>query len=422
MPQKTALPPSNLTRKQQHHLRRDEVQTRIVLAAFLGVLVLIAAIIGYGYVRAYVLRQGEPVAVVYGETITIAQWQKEVRYERLQNIDLYQQYAAYYQVEADATIRGYYKSFADQYVALLSDNMQIGKNAQDFLVQGAIIRHQAALLNIAVSDEEVQGKIDGIFGYTPSATLTAQPSVTPSATNTPTATPAADAPTATAAPTVAATPTLSATQQAMLLPTMVPPTATPYSEESFQKSFSAYMDMLNKKTGMTEADFRERVRVVQLLAKVRASVISTVPRDQEQYHLLRISAPDEVTAAADRVRITGGEDFSTVAKEVSTDANAKTDGGDIGWIGSGILPTAVEDKVFALNVGDVSEVVQIDSATWAIFKLVAKEVRPLDDIPYNAAQTAFYNKWLADLETKENVLNILGFTDVLPTDPVLSQQ
>jgi hypothetical protein len=77
--------------------------------------------------------------------------------------------------------------------------------------------------------------------------------------------------------------------------------------------------------------------------------------------------------------------------------------------------------VFALDIGGLSQPVQTDASTWALFKLVEKDVRPLEDIPFDAAKNAFYNKWLQDLKNVEGALDIIGFSDeILPKEPAVA--
>lgn len=405
MPQKATPPPSNLTRKQRVHLRRDEIQTRIVLGALAAIFLVVFAIIAYGYYRSYVIRMNEPVAVVYGETITVDQWQKEVRYERLQYVDQLQRYAALANLQSDASIAQYYQKAAEDLQEALDKPQEIGTQALTFLVDSAVVRHEAVSLQIAVTDQELQSNIDQFFGYIPAATLTAQPSQTPI----PSAMPAANVPAADA------TPTLSATQAALLLPSLVP---TPYTEQIFGDNYSRFLDQVRQKTGLTETEYRARLRAELLNGKARNAVVTGVPRNQEQYHLFWIVVGDEPTAAAVRERLLAGEDWTALAGEVSTDTTSKDMGGDIGWIGSGIFPLALEEKFFALNVGEISQPVETDMSSWAIFKLQEKAIRPLEDSPYAAAQEAFYQKWLSDLKNGEGAANIIGFAaDLVPTDP-----
>jgi peptidyl-prolyl cis-trans isomerase D len=70
-------------------------------------------------------------------------------------------------------------------------------------------------------------------------------------------------------------------------------------------------------------------------------------------------AEGRARAAADRAR--GGTDFAKLARELSDD-RSKARGGDLGWRrkGSTGFGPALDDKVFALKKGDLSEVVKTD--------------------------------------------------------------
>ena len=89
MPSKVMKNPEPLTRKQRHHIRRDQEQTRWVWAIAAGILVLVLGVIGFGYYNTYYLQVNNSAATVYGQKITIAQVQSEVRWERMQLIATY---------------------------------------------------------------------------------------------------------------------------------------------------------------------------------------------------------------------------------------------------------------------------------------------------------------------------------------------
>ncbi|HVY66794.1 MAG TPA: SurA N-terminal domain-containing protein [Gammaproteobacteria bacterium] len=88
----------------------------------------------------------------------------------------------------------------------------------------------------------------------------------------------------------------------------------------------------------------------------------------EERHARHILIPvadgqeDAARKQADAVeaRLKAGEDFAKVAKEVSTDAGTKEQGGDLGWIARGTLPGPFEDTLFGLKVGEVSAPVRSD--------------------------------------------------------------
>ncbi|RPI60369.1 MAG: hypothetical protein EHM50_07510, partial [Lysobacterales bacterium] len=71
---------------------------------------------------------------------------------------------------------------------------------------------------------------------------------------------------------------------------------------------------------------------------------------------------DAARAAAESVvaRLTAGEDFAAVAGEVSTDAGTKAQGGDLGWIGRGMLAGPFEDALFELEAGELSAPVRTE--------------------------------------------------------------
>lgn len=66
-------------------------------------------------------------------------------------------------------------------------------------------------------------------------------------------------------------------------------------------------------------------------------------------------------------RLKKGEQFATVAKEVSLDPMSKDAGGNIGFIETGVLSAEVESVVFALKEGELSPVLETDEG-YMIFK------------------------------------------------------
>ena len=91
-------------------------------------------------------------------------------------------------------------------------------------------------------------------------------------------------------------------------------------------------------------------------------------RDEEQRrvsHILIEFGDDEdkaqATAEALLAKVNAGEDFATLAKENSADVFSGENGGDLDWIDAGVMDTAFDEAVFALNgVGSVSDVIKTE--------------------------------------------------------------
>ncbi len=110
--------------------------------------------------------------------------------------------------------------------------------------------------------------------------------------------------------------------------------------------------------------------------------------ERKARHILIAVAEGQEDAArkqADAVeeRLKKGEDFAKVAKEVSTDAGSKDQGGDLGWISRGTLTGPFEDSLFAMKAGEVSALVRTDQG----FHIIrVDELRSGDLQPFETAR------------------------------------
>lgn len=90
----------------------------------------------------------------------------------------------------------------------------------------------------------------------------------------------------------------------------------------------------------------KKVKARHILIKVDASAADDV----------KAKAKERIQAALTRVQ--SGEDFAKVATELSEDDGSKANGGDLGTFGKGRMVKPFEDAAFALEAGQLSEIVE----------------------------------------------------------------
>ena len=125
-------------------------------------------------------------------------------------------------------------------------------------------------------------------------------------------------------------------------------------------------------------------------------------------------------------RVVAGDDFGTLAKNLSQDKGSSVKNGELPWFGTGRMVPEFETAAFALkNVGDVSQPIKSDYG-WHIIKLMDKkglaaydelkadlERKVKHDERANRGQHAFLTKSRVENNYQENKANIEEFSKLL---------
>lgn len=89
-------------------------------------------------------------------------------------------------------------------------------------------------------------------------------------------------------------------------------------------------------------------------------------------------------------RLNAGEDFEALARELSDDGGTADQGGDLGWVGRGLLVGPFEDTLFSMEVGAVEGPVKT-SFGYHLIRL--DEVREGDEQPFEQVRDELAEEW-----------------------------
>lgn len=407
-----------VNKKHQARAERERNQVRLITITAIAIAVIVIGLIGFAFANEYILKPSRAVAVVGSEKVTLSEFQTRVRYSRFQMLNQMNQYESYKSMLfTDESSSAYIDNIIKQIQTQLDDSQSLGQSVLDELIQEAIIKQEAEKRGITVSAQEIEQSLQEAYGYYANGTPT--PTITPTMVNTPTISAEQLSylrPTATTAPSAtpdAAAPTAVPTEVPTLAPTIAPtegptptaePTATPYPTAT-PITLDGYKGILKtqvstyKTFNFSEAELRKIVATYLLRDKMLAEITKDMKPEQDQVwarHIL-VATEDEAKAVYERVT-TGGEDWYTVAAEVSLDTANKDNGGDLGWFGPGAMVKEFETAAYALEIGKISQPVQTENG-WHIIQVIGHEVRPLTATEFQSAKEKSFSDWVAQMKT-----------------------
>jgi parvulin-like peptidyl-prolyl isomerase len=123
--------------------------------------------------------------------------------------------------------------------------------------------------------------------------------------------------------------------------------AETYEQESLSKSVKASQAEIDE---YMKAHPEEQVHARHILISIKSE---DNPTDEGLDKPAARAKAEEVLK-----RVKAGENFEALAKEYSTDTGSKEKGGDLGWFGRGQMVPDFEKAAFALQPGQVSEIVE----------------------------------------------------------------
>lgn len=140
-------------------------------------------------------------------------------------------------------------------------------------------------------------------------------------------------------------------------------------------------------------------------------------------HILLVPSTirDDVTTEAEineiRSRILDGEDFSALAKEYSEDPGSASQGGELGWLGKGVLAPEFEKVMVESNLGTVSSVFETQFGYHFLEVLETRSYDMTRDLIEDRAYQILYGrKYEEELENTLRSIRAEAFVEIKDLD------
>ncbi len=422
--------PKVITKKHMARLERERRQINLIRGIAIAGIVIVLLLLGYGYLKLNVLTLREPVEEVNGVKITSREWQERVSLQRMQMVNIYNQYSFYQQ-----TFGMDYSQQLQQITTMMQSPETIGQQVLDQMRDEILIRQEAQKRGITVSDAEVEKSIQESLNFFPNGTPT--PTVTPTElvnptlssqqltiyppTSTPTITPTSTiTPTATLDLTATPAPAMTATP-APATPTAVPAlpteTATPYTAAGYK---TTYQDaMKNYKTyNISEKTVRTVYEAQLLRQKLQDDMAKNLSHTEVQVLVRHILVDNDVAAATIEERLKKGEDFAKLAAQFSKDTGSAQTGGVYDWAPASNYVTEFKDAVLSQEIGVIGEPVKTQYG-YHIIQVIGRQELPITDSQYEQKKQTALNDWLTTARKEAKVTTFDIWKERVPAVPTL---
>jgi parvulin-like peptidyl-prolyl isomerase len=149
---------------------------------------------------------------------------------------------------------------------------------------------------------------------------------------------------------------------------------------------------------MSAEEYRETVRANLTAQRVQMELPGNIPDAIEHVHARHILVETQEEAEAILEQLRGGADFDTLAQTYSLDVSTRDVGGDLGFFPRGLLLTPeLEDIAFALEPGQISDVVPSELLGFHIVQVLEREERAVGEQELDLIRANLIRRWRENL-------------------------
>jgi len=157
-------------------------------------------------------------------------------------------------------------------------------------------------------------------------------------------------------------------------------------------------------TGLHESEYRRLIRAELLTQKVKDHLKLQLPLNAQQakVEVIATNSEDDAQKASDRIK--AGEDWATVAKDVSAEVDVQSTGGLHDYAPQGSFNAAYDDYVFSAALGEISPPLQSPAEQFFIVRVVDRAEQPVTDDQKPRLTEKSFKDWLSNQQDQITIV------------------
>ena len=179
-------------------------------------------------------------------------------------------------------------------------------------------------------------------------------------------------------------------------------------DDADQNTFAVAYRKAVRDSGLSTEGYRDVIAAGIAQNATQSMFQDQAPKtaDQVRFRVIVLTTEDDAKAALDRLQ--KGEDFATVASQVSQDTASRDKGGEQDWTPRGILDPPLDQALFSLEVGQISDIITGQNALFIVQVLEKQAQRDTTDSQRAVLANQAQQAWLSQLADSVGVATSLS--------------